>query len=172
MEPLPLACLPAVSDSWFGERASEASGISFIKNKKNNFIICRIRVLNAIKSCKQQQLEETYAHWACTFSWKCNWYLKISWDPTFVIPDYEGLDVSLWLPCAMRSIIASPFHLIFESNPNIEVKNTKKKVFPCSIFFASRRSTAKILSCICEIWRRWRFEKSFEERDSSCVQCY
>ena len=62
VEPLPLACLPAVSDSWFGERASEASGISYIKNKKNNFIIWRIRVVNAIKSCKQQQLEETYAH--------------------------------------------------------------------------------------------------------------
>ena len=70
VEPLPLACLPAVSDSWFGERASEASGISYIKNKKNNFIIWRIRVVNAIKSCKQQQLEETYAHWACTFFMK------------------------------------------------------------------------------------------------------
>ena len=37
VEPLPLACLPAVSDSWFGERASEASGISYIKNKKKQF---------------------------------------------------------------------------------------------------------------------------------------
>ena len=33
VEPLPLACLPAVSDSWFGERASEASGISYIRKQ-------------------------------------------------------------------------------------------------------------------------------------------
>ena len=97
MEPLPLACLSAVSDSWFWERATEASGISYI---------IWWRILQKIDSS--------------IFVLSSN--INFSSNPTFIIVDYEGLDVAHWLPGAVSVIKASPFYLCYLNQ--IQISNS------------------------------------------------
>ena len=94
MNPLALACLSAVFDGWFGQTASEATGIPWNCNKHDEKL--------------------------CIFV-----------QPTFIIVNYEGLDVGGRLPGAVAVFKASPLHLnVAKSKSKYQKYDYQKIGFP------------------------------------------